>query len=266
MIISSLSNPRIKSLRKLRNRKERQSSGLFLIEGLRIVTEAAQQSAHFESLVVCPELLVSSMGKKLAGELSRSGVDVVEVTQEVFESFSAKDGPQGIAAVIHQQIETMEHVKLEKNDLWIALDAVQDPGNLGTILRTGDAVGAKGVILLDHSTDPFDPTAIRASMGSIFSQKLVIAEWKQFFDWESCSGVSLVGTSGAARQDYNQFVYPMPLILLMGSERQGLQEHHLRACDAVVSIPMVGRSDSLNLSVATGVVLYAIFNQRRNVS
>ena len=142
-------------------------------------------------------------------------------------------------------------------------DSIQDPGNLGTILRTLDAVGGSGLILLDHSTDPYDATALRASMGAVFSQQLVRASFSDFARWKQAGNFQLVGTSGSAREDYHEFSYPDPMVLLMGSERLGLQEEHLKLCDGLVAIPMVGRSDSLNLSVATGVVLYEIFNQRR---
>ncbi|HTX78633.1 MAG TPA: RNA methyltransferase, partial [Longilinea sp.] len=146
-------------------------------------------------------------------------------------------------------------------DLYIALDAVQDPGNLGTILRTGDAVGGKGVILLDHSTDPFDPATVRGSMGAIFSQNLIKATLDEFGDWKKRNHCKVIGTSGAAEYNYHQYRFSTPMVLLMGSERQGLTENHIALCDDVVKIPMVGRSDSLNLAVATAVVLYEIFNQ-----
>jgi TrmH family RNA methyltransferase len=148
-----------------------------------------------------------------------------------------------------------------KEDLYIALDAVQDPGNLGTILRTSDAVGGKGVILLDHSTDPFDLATVRGSMGAIFSQQLVKATLAEFGEWKKRCKCKVIGTSGAATHTYHQYPFSMPMVLLMGSERQGLTEAHVALCDDVVKIPMVGRSDSLNLAIATAVVLYEIFNQ-----
>ena len=157
----------------------------------------------------------------------------------------------------------MEQVQPGADALWIALDSVADPGNLGTILRTSDAVGGKGIVLLDHSTDPYDPTAIRASMGAVFSQQLVRASLAEFARWKQHTPCAVIGTSDKAASDYQAVRYPAPLIVLMGSERQGLQEAHYQLCDDVVRIPMMGRSDSLNLAVATAVVLYEVFNQRR---
>jgi len=165
--------------------------------------------------------------------------------------------------VLRQQWITLEQVNVQPGEIWVALDEVADPGNLGTILRTSDAVGGKGVILLDHATDPYDPTAIRASMGALFSQALVKAGLDEFARWKGQRGAALIGTSGAAQRDYRQVSYPDGVVVLMGSEREGLSEKHIALCDQIVRIPMVGRSDSLNLAVATGVVLYEIFNQRR---
>lgn len=262
--IISTANPKVKALRKLRERKERAQSGLFYIEGLRIVGEALQHRADVSTLVAAPELLSSDFGEDLLHEAYNRGVPVMEVSAAVFESFSLKEGPQGIAAVVRQRWMALEAVQPVPGDLWVALDAVADPGNLGTILRTADATGARGVILLDHSTDPYDPTAIRASMGAIFSQHLVRATFDEFLAWKIHQSIGLVGTSDKASMDYHSCVYPDPMVLLMGSERMGLHERALQACDMVVAIPMLGSSDSLNLAVATGVALYEILNQRRD--
>lgn len=264
MILSSLSNPRIKQIRKLRERKERQQSGLFFLEGLRIVTEAVQSGADIETLIVAPELLTSEFGQNLVEKQAEKHTPLLEVSKEVFESLSSKEGPQGLAAVVRQQWLTLDVLTIGKQETWVALDSVADPGNLGTIMRSHDAVGGRGIILLDQSTDPYDSTAIRASMGALFTQSLVRTNLDQFAKWKKQNEVCLVGTSGGASQDYQTYHYPTALVLLMGSERQGLLDQHFALCDTVVKIPMVGRSDSLNLGVATSVVLYEIFNQRRN--
>ncbi len=226
--------------------------------------EAAQQGAGIQSVVTAPALLTSLAGKQVVSELARRNVEILEVGEEVFKSLALKDDPQGIAAVIRQAWLPLEQVRLSAQNLWIALDSVADPGNLGTILRTVDAVGGSGVILLEQSTDPYDPTAVRASMGAVFSQKLVHSDFGTFAAWRKGSGACVIGTSGAAAEDYHQARYPSEFVLLMGSERHGLGEEALKLCDQVVSIPMSGRSDSLNLAVATAVVLYEIFNPRRD--
>lgn len=262
--ITSTANPRVKAIRKLRDRKERTQSGLFYIEGLRIVAEALQQNAAVETVLTAPELLSSEYGAELVNEATARGIPLLEVSPSVFESFSLKEGPQGIAAIVRQNWQNLEEIGAMRGDLWVALDAVADPGNLGTILRTADSCGARGVILLDNSTDPYDPTAIRASMGAIFSQRLARASFESFIEWKTRHNIALIGTSDKAAQDYHYFDYPDTLVLLMGSERMGLHPRAVQACDMLIRIPMLGRSDSLNLAVATGVTLYEILNYRRD--
>jgi len=199
----------------------------------------------------------------LTRRLARAGVPCLAVTGEVFRSISLKEGPQGIGAVVRQRWTPLEAIEPGGELCWVALDAVQDPGNLGTILRTSDAVGGAGVILLGPSTDPYDPAAVRASMGAVFSQRLARADFDGLAGWKRSRGFTVAGTSDAAPIDYHAVRYQSPLVLLMGSERQGLSARQQALCDLVVRIPMVGRGDSLNLAVATGVMLYEIFNQRR---
>ncbi|MDR3576245.1 MAG: RNA methyltransferase [Anaerolineaceae bacterium] len=262
-MITSMANTQIKEIRKLHDRKYRRESGLFYGEGLRIVTEAIKQKVELSQLLVAPELLTSEFGLKLVEEQRAKGVPVLELSEFVFKSIAQKEGPQGIAGVFVQQKLKLDKITRGDNDLWVALDSVADPGNLGTILRTSDGVGGCGVILMDHSTDPYDPTTIRASMGAVFTQKIIETTFDEFAAWKKRLNFPLVGTSGAAQHDYHLTRYPPNLILLMGSEREGLNDQAIQLCDRLVSIPMVGQSDSLNLAVAAGVVLYEIFNQKR---
>ena len=263
-MITSSANERMKQIRKLQERKERMESGLFYLEGLRIIGEAVEAGETLETLVIAPDLLRSDYGLKLATAEKEKGTDVLEVSGEVFRRMALKDGPQGIAAVVRQRWFDLNAVRLQPGRPWIALDSVADPGNLGTILRTSDAAGGEGVILLDQSTDPYDPSAVRASMGALFDQKIVRTSFDAFEAWKLSSAVVLVGTSDKAAQDYHTYPYPAELILMMGSERGGLLPQHTALCDAMVSIPMLGKSDSLNLAVATAVILYEILNQRRH--
>ncbi|MEW6651540.1 MAG: RNA methyltransferase [Chloroflexota bacterium] len=263
-MITSRANPTIKQIRRLRERKERQQSGLFFVEGLRIVGEAIAAGWKVECLVFSPQMVNSIFGMQLAQDFQRSRGEVLEVSAEVFNSLSMKEGPQGIGAVVHQNWSPLDEIFPTKDKLWIALDSVADPGNLGTILRTNDAAGGGGVILLDQSTDPYDPAAIRASMGAIFRQQVVKTRLSDFARWKKTRFIGVVGTSDKAQNDFHYIHYPNPMVLLMGSERQGLQEHHLALCDVVAGIPMIGNSDSLNLAVAAALFIYEIFNQRRD--
>lgn len=261
-MLTSKHNQAIKQIRALRQRREREATGLFFIEGIRNVTEAVQAQAPIEQLIVAPELLRSQFAQGLVEQQRQQTTPILEVRSDVFASLSSKDGPQGLAAVVRQQWVSLAEVTPDQGLCWIALNAISDPGNLGTILRTGDAVGAAGVILLGDCTDPYDPATGRASMGTLFSQHLVKATWAEFSQWLSQSCFNLVGAADSASNHYRNYGYPQPLILLMGSEREGLDAEQQAHCQALVSIPMHGQADSLNLAVATGVLLYEILAQR----
>jgi len=265
-VISSKSNPAVKQIRSLRHRKEREESGLFFVEGVRIVGEAAETGADIHTCVFAPELLTSQFGHDTVATLRAAAVPCLEVTRGVFDSISLKEGPQGIGAVVRQRWERLSSVVPGDELCWIVLGSVQDPGNLGTILRTADAVGAAGVILLGQSTDPYDPATLRGSMGAIFSQRLVRATLYELSAWKDRHTICVVGASGDADEDYRSLPYDRPVALFMGSERQGLSTEQQAQCDVMARIPMGGRSDSLNLAVATGVMLYQIFSRHHPVN
>ncbi|MGE5652753.1 MAG: TrmH family RNA methyltransferase, partial [Bacillota bacterium] len=235
-LISSLSNATVKQIRALRHRKERDEAGTFFVEGIRLVGEALQMGASIQSLIVAPELLNSDFGQRLVTEQKAAGTHILGVTPDVFASFSSKDGPQGLAAVVHQNWTPLEQLQLGQ-ELWVALDEVADPGNLGTIMRTADAVGASGVILIGRCTDPYDPSAVRASMGSIFAMTLVRVTYEEFQTWKRTFHYPVVGASGTGSVDYQEIRYPRPLVVLSGSEREGLHPELLALCDHLVRIP-----------------------------
>jgi RNA methyltransferase, TrmH family len=260
-MITSPSNSSVKQIRALRQRKEREASGLCFVEGIRQVAEALQSGAEVARLVVAPELLSSAYARELVAEHAARGAPLLELSADLFAGLSQKDGPQGLAAVVHQRWAELESVRVEAAPGWVALVEPADPGNLGTIVRTIDAAGAAGLILIGPSADPYDPAALRASMGAAFAVPLVRCAWDAFAAWKARAGVFLLGTSDSARDPFQQARYPQPLVLLMGSERQGLSDAQQALCDQVVAIPMRGRADSLNLAVATGVMLYELVRQ-----
>jgi RNA methyltransferase, TrmH family len=260
--IASRNNPRVKAIRDLRQRKQRERSGLFFVDGIQLVAAAIQLGADIETLVVAPDLLTSRFARGLLSEQRERGANCLEVTAEVFGSLAAKETAQGIGAVVRQRWQPLACAS-PADGCWVALEAVHYPGNLGTILRTSDAVGGAGSILLGHTTDPYDPAAVRASLGAVFTQRLVRASLAELADWRRSHGCTIVGASPAAAIDYQAVAYRPPLVLLMGSEPRGLSAAGLALCDVLVTIPMVGHGDSLNLSVAASVMLYEIFNQRR---
>lgn len=264
-MITSSANPTVKRIRALRQRKERDDTGLCFVEGVRQVAEAVQSGADVVQLVVAPALLTSPFARELVAGQAAAGMPVVELAPAVFASISQKDGPQGLAAVVRQRWLMLSQVRLEAPPGWLALVEPADPGNLGTIMRSADATGAAGVILIGPSADPYDPVALRASMGAAFAVGLTRCTWEAFAQWKRSTGSFLLGTADSAPTDFQATRYPQPLVLLMGSERQGLSPEQQALCDRVVSIPMRGRADSLNLAVATGVMLYELLRQQRGV-
>ncbi|GMU39163.1 MAG: hypothetical protein AMXMBFR23_00290 [Chloroflexota bacterium] len=261
--ITSTANARIKRIRSLRLRKERDEAGVAFVEGIRTVAEAIQLGAPVETLIDCPELLRSNFGRDLVDSARAAGIEVVEVSEVVFRTLSKREGPQGIAAVVRQEWERLQDLRLARGERWVALEEAADAGNIGTIVRTCDAAGSDGVILLDHTADPYDPVAMRASTGAVFTTRLIRATFDQFIDWARAQEVIVIGTAGDAADDYRTADYGERTVILMGSERAGLPPERQRQCDRMVSIPMLGRVDSLNLAVATGLVLYEVLEHRR---
>ena len=262
MLITSPSNPRVKEIRKLRDRKEQKRTGLFYMEGLRIIGEAFDKAAEIETLVVCPDLLKTEFGLGLWHEAQKRELDILEVSSPVFESLAVKENPQGLAAVARARYYTLDDLDIS-HGIIISLTEIADPGNLGTIIRTADAVDCRGVILIGDCTSPYDIGSIRGTMGAIFSTKIVRTSLPEFLSWKRRTGLQLVGTSDKSATDYAEITYEDPVILLMGSERAGMSPEEFEACDVIAAIPMMRSSDSLNLAVASGVMLYEIFNFHR---
>ena len=263
-LIASRNNVHLKRVRSLHQREARDRSGLFVLEGIRHLAQAVAQNARIETLLVAPSILTNTFGLRLVRKLRIAGMPCYRLTPEGYYSISQAEEPQGVAAVVRQRWERLETISPKEGLGWLVLEAIQSPGNLGTILRTSEAVGVAGVILLDKETDPYDPASVRSSMGALFCQRFVRATMEQFADWKQRHRAVLVGTSPGAQTDYQAVVYPRPTLLLMGCERKGLSQELLTLCDLTVKLPMIGSTDSLNVAVATGVMLYEIFNQRRN--
>jgi TrmH family RNA methyltransferase len=264
--LSSRSNPKIKQIHHLLSqRKQRDSSGLFVVEGIRHVGEACAAHASLEYICYAPEMLTSDFALQLVQEQSGLGIPCYAVEKEIFTGAASKDNPQGILAVVHQPRLQLDSLS-SKNFKWgVALVAPQDPGNIGSILRTIDAVGANGLLLLDDpshnqfSADPYHPSSVRASMGAIFWYLVVSTTFSSFVPWAHAQGCHIYGTSAHAIENYHTIQrFELPLILLMGSEREGLTAAQSAVCDVIVRIPMQGRVTSLNLAIATGVMLYTI--------
>ena len=255
--ITSPNNPKIKLARALKQRKAREESGLFVVEGIRHTGEAFEAGAEFVSLWVAPELLKSDYAKSLVEQLEGRGVPVYTLAAEVFETLAEKDNPQGILAVLRQPLRGIDQLQPANFPWGAALVSPQDPGNIGTILRTLDAVGAAGLILLEQPADLYHPSAVRASMGALFWLPTATASFAEFHAWARRHGYILYGTSAHGSLPYEQMQeYRRPAILVLGSEREGLTAEQSAACDYLVRLPMKGHATSLNLAVAAGVMLY----------
>lgn len=250
-IITSLSNPLIKQARVLRQKKARAESGLFLVEGIHHVGEAIEAGWDVESVLYAPELLTSEFANNL---LTRLSSKPQPVSAQVMESLADKENPQGIIAIVHQHQTLISG--LQSPNLCIALVSPQDPGNVGTILRTMDAVGANALFLLDGGVELYHPTVIRSSMGTIFWKPIVQTSFREFADWARAQGYQLIGTSAHGTVDYQTFKPTIPFSLVLGNEQKGLSPEQTKACDVTISLPMRGHVSSLNLAVAAGVLMY----------
>jgi len=255
--ITSLTNPLVKAVRALHLRKAREQSGQFLAEGLKIVAEAVELGRPPRVLLYGPEARDRPVLHAVAEATLAAGGEVVEATREVLEKISRRDNPQTVVGVFDQTFAALETLSASSRTVWVALHAVRDPGNLGTIVRTADAAGCGGVILVGECCDPYSVEAVRATMGSIFALPIYKASIPGFIAWRQTWPGSVVGTLLSATIEHRSADYRRPCLILMGNEQQGLTPELAAACDVNVKIPMHGRADSLNLAVATGVMIYA---------
>lgn len=255
--VTSLTNPTVKAVRALHLRKAREESGQFLAEGLKLVGEAIDLGHAPVILLYGPEARALPLLRGAVEATQAAGGEVIEVTREILEKVSRRENPQTVVAVFQQRFGDLAALDPTTADCWVALQAVRDPGNLGTIVRTADAAGCGGVILVGDCCDPYSVEAVRATMGSIFAVPLFKADVKSFLAWRVAWPGSVVGTLLTASLDYRRADYRSPSLILMGNEQAGLPRELADACDVTVKIPMRGRADSLNLAVATGVMIYA---------
>jgi TrmH family RNA methyltransferase len=262
--ITSFSNETVKRLRALRDKKARKAEGLFLAEGLRILAEARDSGRLPEIIAYSAEGGVHPLAAEIIAEAEAKGANVIETSPDILSKMSGKDNPQAILGAYGQPDTSLEAIDRSASPLWIVAQALRDPGNIGTILRTGDATGAGGLILIDDSADPWSVEAVRASMGAIFTQQVAVARWEEFLPWLRSGPGQLVGTSLKTDHDYLEPVYEQPCFLLIGNESQGLPEAYEAECDLLVKIPMMGRADSLNAAVATAVMAFQVRASWRN--
>jgi TrmH family RNA methyltransferase len=258
--ITSAANPQIKAMKALHTKKARGETGLFLGEGVRLALEAADLGRYPKTLLFSAEALERPAARALIKRLDGLGTRCLETSTALLAAVSKRDNPQTIVAAYPQILAPL--ASLGGSALVIALQGVRDPGNLGTILRTADAIGAGGVVLLDQVCDPFAVETVRASMGSIFAVPLARDGFGAFDAWRTAQGFQMVGLSLKGQLGPEAYDAHLPTVLLMGNEQSGLPPEHEAACSALVKLPMRGRADSLNLAVATAVIAYDHWRRR----
>ncbi|NLV75231.1 MAG: RNA methyltransferase [Chloroflexi bacterium] len=262
-MLTSSANPRFRVLRDLLKADARARQGLVLVEGIHPVGEVLASAWPVQMLAWSPALLDSSYGRSLVETARARGAEVLELDPRLLAQLAGREHPQGIVAAVHWQPTALEALEPAAQPFLAAIDRAQDPGNIGTILRSIDAAGAHALVLLGDTADPSQPAAVRASMGALFFVPVVRTSWEAFYAWGGAHGYWLVGSSARGAADTAEVLtYPERTILLLGSEREGLTPAQREACDVLVRLPMRGRSTSLNLAVAAGVLLYEIAAKR----
>ncbi len=257
--ITSASNPLIKTLKALHAKKGRAASGLFLAEGARLAREAADLGVWPDTMLYAADALQRGQVRDLVAQAEHHGVRLIETNERLLSAIAKRDNPQTVIGAYRQRLALLDAID---GEMLVALEGVRDPGNLGAILRTADCVGAAGVVLLGESCDPFSVEAVRASMGSIFAVKLARASFAEVLAYKKKRGATLIGASlkGAAL-DVEQTIAKRS-ILLMGNEQSGLPAEMEAEADLLIKLPMRGRADSLNLAVATALMLYDLWRRR----
>jgi TrmH family RNA methyltransferase len=256
--ISGFSNPTVKALRALRDKKHRKREGRFLAEGLRLLTDARECGRLPETLVMAAGRGPHPLLDALEADVAAAGGEVIETTPDILAKITGKDNPQAVLGVYAEFDTSLDAIDRAAAPIWLVAQALRDPGNLGTMLRTGDAVGAGGLILIDDCADPFSAEAVRASMGAVFTQAIAQASWDEFIAWLRAGEGQLVAASLRDAVPYRGAPYAAPCFVLVGNESRGLPAEYEAASDLRVTMPMHGRADSLNAAVAAAVLAYEV--------
>lgn len=261
-LVTSAANPVVKRVRALADRKHRRRQNAYVVEGLQPVWRAVTAGAPIETVMLAPELVTNPAALAMVDELAATGVHVVRVSADIFARLSERDGPSGLLAIVSGGPGTLENLDVTDQSVFVVLQELNTPGNIGTIVRTADAAGAHGIILLGATADPLSPTALKASMGSVFAVPVVtVSSEAELLAWAGHSRLHVAALTGAGSTSLWQAELPRPLLLLLGNEGAGLTESLVAAADTRVRIPMQGTAESLNVAAAAAIVLYEL--QRR---
>jgi TrmH family RNA methyltransferase len=255
--VTSLANPIVKDIKALAQKKARDETRSFIAEGLKLVIDALELGWTIRTLVYAKAAKGKPQVEQVAAKTFAKGGLVLEVSEKVMSAITRRDNPQMVVGVFEQRYTALKDIRPKAGETYVALDRVRDPGNLGTIIRTADAAGASGVILLGDTTDPFSLETVRATMGSVFAVPVAKATVADFLRWRKEAAMKIVATHLAGAVDYRTIDYRQkPVVLLMGNEQAGIPDELAREADALARIPQAGRADSLNLAIATGIMLF----------
>lgn len=264
--ITSMQNPRIKEASHLHERRAREKSGQFLIEGYRELLRAVDANHPIEQLFFCQSLFLGTNETALIARLKNRGVQVFSCNEPVFRKLSYRDRPDGLVAVARQQHKGLDwlenHLKTKKNPFLIVAEAIEKPGNLGTILRSSDAVGLDALIVCDRCTDIHNPNVVRASVGTLFTVPVIESTGQETLKWLRANGIAILAATPSAEKEFTEVDMTMPLAVVVGTEQLGLSDQWMNQSDIQVRIPMNGIADSLNVATATTLLLYEALRQR----
>lgn len=264
--LTSPQNPRVKQVLQLRDRKDREEQHLFLIEGYRELLRALDGGWQLETLFICRELFLGTNEEPLISKAQSAGARLITCTPALFRKISYRDRPDGLLAIAPTRTPNLKDMARtlegKKAPFLVVAEAIEKPGNLGTILRSSDAVGLDGLIVCDRCTDIYNPNVVRASVGTLFTVPVVEAEGEETLQWLKERGIAILAATPSAKQEYTHVDMRGPLAIAVGTEQLGLSERWMRHADLQVRIPMRGIADSLNVAMATTLLLYEALRQR----
>ena len=254
--IKSKQNSKIKLAKSLKLKKNRLKTNLFIVEGLHHVGQAIEAGLKIDFVLYAENESDSTYTSKLLQIIEKKGIQVYLIPKDVYQSLSEKENIQSFIAIAHQKLTSLEN--LPHFEIGVGLVTPQNPGNIGTILRSIDAAGADVLFLIDGGADPYHPSCVRASMGTLFWKPIVQLSFEEFQNYIEDNEINLYGTSVNSAKNYKNFEYQKPSVLLLGSEQKGLSPEHLSQCDDVLTIKMQGRASSLNLASAVSILLFSM--------
>ncbi len=265
-VITSLQNKKIKFARTLRTRNKREKNGLTLLEGYRAISRSLECNMQFQTCFYSPPLFLGSNEMPLLAKIAETGAEVIQVSEGVLKKMAYRDRPEGIIAVAKTKQHTLAEIPIRENGLYIIAEAIEKPGNLGSILRSADAAAVDGVIVCDKCTDIYNPNVITASTGALFSVNIAEATSEETLQWLKDNNIITLAATPEAKEIYYKTTMTEKIAVIVGTEQHGLTDFWKKNADINVTIPMLGYIDSLNVATATTVILFEAARQRANSS